>query len=118
MGNAVEGNKTSKDVAAAAVVDTLPLEGEEQVEGSIEGTKPQEKSSSSSTSQKKTKKKLPAKTSRSNRAGPQFPVGRVHRLLKEASQRNVGGTLGFTLPPSWSTLQLRFWSWLAMLPGR
>ena len=74
--NAVEGNKTSKDVAAAAVVDTLPLEGEEQVEGSIEGTKPQEKGSSSSTSQKKTKKKLPAKTSRSNRAGLQFPVGR------------------------------------------
>merc|ERR1712119_238284 len=35
-----------------------------------------------------------SRNNRSNRAGLQFPVGRVHRLLKEVTQRSVGGTAG------------------------
>ena len=72
--------------------------------------------------------------SRSSRAGLQFPVGRIHRLLRyrvfhvtlrfiqlssgrETMQRGWVQGHQFTWPPSWSTWLPRFLSLLAMLPG-
>ena len=78
--------------------------------------------------------------SRSSRAGLQFPVGRIHRLLrsvypissvcsclntlyillfsgKETMPRGWEQELQSTWQPSWSTWQQRFLSSLVMLPG-
>ena len=69
--------------------------------------------------------------SRSSRAGLQFPVGRIHRLLRwvlvEMMQvtsfsgratmlSELGQELLSTWQQWWSTWLLRSWSWLAMLP--
>merc|ERR1711974_553542 len=56
--------------------------------------------------------------SRSNRAGLQFPVGRIHRLLRKGNYaERVGAGAPVYLAAVMNTLLLRFSSWLAMLPG-
>ncbi|ODM87543.1 Histone H2A, partial [Orchesella cincta] len=51
--------------------------------------------------------------SRSSRAGLQFPVGRIHRLLRKGNYAERVGSWSSSLPRCqlWSTWQLRFSSW-------
>ncbi|ODM91077.1 Histone H2A, partial [Orchesella cincta] len=50
--------------------------------------------------------------SRSSRAGLQFPVGRIHRLLRKGNYaERVELELQSTSLPLWSTWLLRFSSW-------
>merc|ERR1711890_196185 len=54
--------------------------------------------------------------SRSSRAGLQFPVGRIHRLLRKGNYaERVGAGAPVYLAPSWNTLQRKFLNWQAML---
>jgi histone H2A len=54
--------------------------------------------------------------SRSNRAGLQFPVGRIHRLLRKGNYAERVGVVPLcTWLPSWNTWPLKFWSWQATL---
>merc|ERR1711936_1289055 len=54
--------------------------------------------------------------SRSSRAGLQFPVGRIHRLLCKGNYaERVGQELQFIWLPSWNTLQRKFLNLQVML---
>ena len=54
---------------------------------------------------------------RSSRAGLQFPVGRIHRLLRKGTMpRESVLVLPSTWPPLWNIWPLKFSSWLEMLP--
>merc|ERR1711997_1190240 len=56
--------------------------------------------------------------SRSSRAGLQFPVGRIHRLLRKGNYaERVGQELQFIWLPSWNTLQRKFLNLQVMLLG-
>ncbi len=58
------------------------------------------------------KTRAKAKT-RSSRAGLQFPVGRVHRLLRKGNYaQRVGAGARFIWPLYSSIWRLRSWSWL------
>merc|ERR1712080_758159 len=56
--------------------------------------------------------------SRSSRAGLQFPVGRIHRLLRKGNYaERVGAGHPSTWPQSWNISRPRCWSWRVTQPG-
>ncbi|PAA70072.1 hypothetical protein BOX15_Mlig009236g1, partial [Macrostomum lignano] len=63
------------------------------------------------------KTKAKART-KSSRAGLQFPVGRIHRLLRKGNYaERVGAGSPCTWPPCWSTSPPKYSNWLATLLG-
>lgn len=80
---------TSRDIQTAV---RLLLPGELAKHAVSEGTKAVTKYSQVAKDGAKPKKDRKTPTSRSAKAGLQFPVGRIHRLLKNHVGKRVGGT--------------------------